>query len=880
MADYDSYLPRPVRAADDSTAALQQRANLFSGSILKDHDDLCKGIDRHGATLQQVWQSLSRQQRAAVLRAADTASPIPERKRPDFEHLRPDNQFQALGAAQYRRALRRAFLAPYLNIEQLQEGDNLLLLLDSRARFMPCNFIFSDAELAHIESSELLAKADSGVCSLKIADGKTAATYGIVVPNSMLGSRDVSVPLLKGLLALEAQAILYRYLNRVMKEVLKPMQLDLRDETISMLPVNPISVPPMTDRSFTGVLARTAYRPPNTFEPHELHAKVDSFLAALTEDLAELHSNPKHLKEVIELVKSSLKLELRLTRNRLRHAGKLQNRPGLGKMALWRLTRDTYGSLFYWNLVKETLGATLPLLQELGVNVTQVEIDPQRYRLFLDSFLGLDLALLALIWFMLEKVKSAVTCLPAFMDAYENCPDKNTKEMQWDITKATLPSSAAPELKRLHRLFSMLFNDDAREKHHIYRIMDELERAVAEDRDGNQYITSFAMEAISELHLAVGLSHQLQAFQPHQTLWRQQHNAIVANRLLIQTHADGILQAASTYMLAQGLDNEDSRLAWPEGDDTTKQTQRDDAKEVVRQCWAGLAYALGHTDVQPPSVTQAPRKAAPPPGSGGHGITSLDLEAPFRELLENTGAFVSQLDLDSESAPSGPDGSLESEANSGSGHLPDLEELSIASRQRERLQKDERSRGVTENFSTKAQTVLPPPQPQSHVNQDDAEALPRPFKSWANASTLTGDKPTRFKSDQPAKKTRRRDETPLADHNAGEQAEEEEELTPATSGPIPVNEDTYKAFDFMLHITGRNLGGEIKWDDVKSAMTKIGFEAYNLAGSIWQFSHDTFGRINAHEPHPKRKWDWLQARWFGGRLRRNFGFNEDTFVLE
>ena len=67
-------------------------------------------------------------------------------------------------------------------------------------------------------------------------------------------------------------------------------------------------------------------------------------------------------------------------------------------------------------------------------------------------------------------------------------------------------------------------------------------------------------------------------------------------------------------------------------------------------------------------------------------------------------------------------------------------------------------------------------------------------------------------------------------------------------------------------------------------MTSIGFLAEKLYGSAWQFkpvevdSAET--PIQFHEPHPEPKIRWQEARRFGRRLNRSYGWTSSTFVVE
>ncbi|KAK3989624.1 hypothetical protein QBC44DRAFT_327308 [Cladorrhinum sp. PSN332] len=77
--------------------------------------------------------------------------------------------------------------------------------------------------------------------------------------------------------------------------------------------------------------------------------------------------------------------------------------------------------------------------------------------------------------------------------------------------------------------------------------------------------------------------------------------------------------------------------------------------------------------------------------------------------------------------------------------------------------------------------------------------------------------------------------------------------------------------------------GEIPWTDFLHAMTSLGFLAQKLYGSVWQFQPtklDVERAIQFHEPHPKGKIPFREARRHGRRLERAYGWLGPMFVLK
>lgn len=69
-------------------------------------------------------------------------------------------------------------------------------------------------------------------------------------------------------------------------------------------------------------------------------------------------------------------------------------------------------------------------------------------------------------------------------------------------------------------------------------------------------------------------------------------------------------------------------------------------------------------------------------------------------------------------------------------------------------------------------------------------------------------------------------------------------------------------------------------------MHNVGFAVEKLMGSAWQFTpgpglaeHGCTRGIQCYEPYPKSRLSFVEARRFGRRLTRTYGWSADTFVV-
>ncbi|KAL8668535.1 MAG: hypothetical protein Q9168_006839 [Polycauliona sp. 1 TL-2023] len=115
---------------------------------------------------------------------------------------------------------------------------------------------------------------------------------------------------------------------------------------------------------------------------------------------------------------------------------------------------------------------------------------------------------------------------------------------------------------------------------------------------------------------------------------------------------------------------------------------------------------------------------------------------------------------------------------------------------------------------------------------------------------------------------------------------------------VPLKKKAYKAaFPTFAKIFGKpitnaltgkpveELSGKIPWHSFLTAMSRAGFAAEKLQGSRWLFSSSSNSgngnkSIMFHEPHPENDLTTHLARRFARRLKGNFGWTAESFVLD
>lgn len=120
------------------------------------------------------------------------------------------------------------------------------------------------------------------------------------------------------------------------------------------------------------------------------------------------------------------------------------------------------------------------------------------------------------------------------------------------------------------------------------------------------------------------------------------------------------------------------------------------------------------------------------------------------------------------------------------------------------------------------------------------------------------------------------------------QETEQEDQSPAHT--IQVDRRALKVFRTLFHTpSSTSKPGEVPWTDLLHAMHAAGFSMEKLQGSAWQFTpqRDTGGHMMGdmssilfHEPHPHSRISFWEARRFGRRLARRYGWSGETFVAK
>jgi len=109
-----------------------------------------------------------------------------------------------------------------------------------------------------------------------------------------------------------------------------------------------------------------------------------------------------------------------------------------------------------------------------------------------------------------------------------------------------------------------------------------------------------------------------------------------------------------------------------------------------------------------------------------------------------------------------------------------------------------------------------------------------------------------------------------------------QEQSVAVSKPLyHVGKDAYVVIKALFHVPNDSEPpGKIRWDQLVTTLTKLGFAVEKLHGSAWQFTPKKLNLprgIQFHEPHPSGEVPLALARRYGRRLARAYGWEASMF---
>lgn len=783
---------------------------------------ILKGImDRHENLIRQVWASKTTKQRADILCAVwPDMSAV---HRPDFEVLRT----RCTSSRQKKKKdpqLRKAFLWPYVNLEDLTAANTLPLFLNARANNSPGVFAWMDVEAAHVG---LVARAievkilDNYTMMFK--DRNTEDSYGELIswrknPRAERWSQlGYGMEPSEGFVVLEIQESVYRFLVHCCNNILYDDAA--KGISPSLSPMHPTLEPMTADvhgyDSLIALRTEAPYRAPATMDLLRLESLFAAQKSASEDHLWALREDPGYFASKLNEVRDhDLELVKDAQGNDRSHLA-----PGPGNprwcSIISSVVGHAYTQLATWN--------------ELLLEVQEMRRLQEKYLGKFSKVAGFPMeyaeAIFRFRFFLNHAAKQSRDQLrmygassPLLRQFYHRLPEECGSNAI-DFVSNGKAKPGTPEWKILSVLGVLCSEGRLLFILDIGNVVDDLERLIQSDPSIKSLISPLLGEIISHLAIHTEGLRQLKNHQP----WAE-----ISATMMQDRDRAGYLENFKSA-LKHSLDkwsvctkalkplNEESvcrfedpstQFYYPieEGRTKTNVLKMRLAEENLDALWVVIDEHLRRYT-----------------GNGSRMLPAWKSMLQHR-TLERTPEWT---DPEPQSKP----------AEIVEQILKPLSEVSIT---RELGEKVLNNQNLPRGKTKKEKKNLPKAKVTKAKTIDAARSL-----NPANKTIL----PSRKQPD---------------------------------SQPIfRLGPRSLKVFRTVFHTPSVSATpGEIPWKDFLNAMVAIGFQPEKLYGSVWMFKPtmlDIKRGINFHEPHPVGKIPYRNARVIGRRLQRAYGWNGSMF---
>lgn len=498
-----SQLPQPSSFLTAREASREARGR--SSAIFEQWNALHDILDRYEELVRRRWLKKTQSQRMTILLSA--WPDMSKTHRPDFEALRKETQEARTRGSRYRDA----FLWPYINLEDLVQGKNLLLFLNCRGRNLPECFAFADLEAAHLGIvSQAVQRPFLNQYTMLLSGQTTAENYGKLVAWDdddrafdwfMSGA---APPPADGLLLLEIQQKLLEFLVKCCKLILHDLSpSSLTDKTASIhKEPSPLTSDPTAWASLASLVAEAPYRIPGRLDWKRLKAIFAAKRSAAKDHIWGLREDPGYFADTVKNF-SDHRQETILNANGKSH-------PLLQTSTFWNRTlgdviTDAYGGFIVWNDLYKQLTSLAALAQKYSKPVSWDSTVAKEYS---DQLLQFQYSVQQMTKGPIQSLKQGVPASPPLRSFFIREP----QEKITTIIKVRTKNGVGKN--NLLWIFSVLWDDEQLFLYGLSNLMDELDRLQNKDVTQKQNVSPWVADKISNLSILAESLRQLKLFQP------------------------------------------------------------------------------------------------------------------------------------------------------------------------------------------------------------------------------------------------------------------------------------------------------------------------------------------------------------------------------
>ncbi len=501
-----SYTGVPQPSSFPTAAEVRQQAFERSTKVLSHWTTLQNILKRHEEMLRKRWMKKSKAQRKMILL---TAWPnMSSTHRPDYQAFRKETPQQRSRGTRFKDA----YMWPYINVEDLEQGKSFLLLINSRGRQPPYMFAHADFEavrLGRVSSAINMAFLNEHTM---FSDGETAVTYGRL---DAWADNDEAFNMMvsgygfhpgQGLIVLEIQQRLYGFLVECCQILLHDLNpSSLTDDQVPIKPEPPIiSGDPAEWSTLASIASEAPYRVPAHLDFGRLKAVIAAKRSAAEDHIWALREDPGYFSDVLGDW-SEHRQETLLDINGMRHPDLRNLKPLFWERVIANVIVDAYGALIVWDLIYRQLSD----LESLRAKYTKIispktKLPPEYMQALLSFRYMLDQTSKGPIL----NLKMGVPASPPLRSLFVREPQDPGTTMIRVKTKASVV------LDPMIWIFQTMWDDRQLILCGLPDLLDELERLIQSDPKQKEKLSAWVARVFSDLGVIARARHELDRYQP------------------------------------------------------------------------------------------------------------------------------------------------------------------------------------------------------------------------------------------------------------------------------------------------------------------------------------------------------------------------------
>lgn len=587
----------PAPNEELSLADIKAKALQCSVQIFKNWTQLNTVIKRFDAVIQKRWIKKTQKQREAVIHRAHPT--IPRQHRPDFVGCRFAGHhvswYGSITDHRHRKRKKRAradpintrqttaFLWPYINLEDLQQGHLLPLYLHSRGRDLPEQFVASDLQGAHKGHGWAETVEDGNRC-MAFADGKTPKKYGRVFLQQGTVKQRVLRPTyspIVGLFILEIQDGIYKFLADCAIHIMHDTDLP----AILLSPSVPAPNPPSPDdkqqrwRSLPALALEMPYRAPGELDIDSVQMLVSAKRSAAEDHIWLLREDPGYF---VDNLKDCME-------HSLDWFARPKDVEHMYKHVAGKVIADAFCMYYLW----EELDQHLLQLPSVEIQLADANTKTGRLHAYDEAAWAiLDTIIEKLFDIQLEALRVGVPTSPRIR-IISDIDQMAGGKQEWDL------KDGSTEVEhRVYVLFWSLFDASQRDLHGINALISEIQHTIDHDPEAAALMDDWVIESFSNVALLAEFRRLIATFLPWSRGWQLNNvaehtvvaiaieNAVVRDDCHAKTLTNAPCHCSTT--LGNPLDG---RFHFPVDRKRTKETanQMRSAEAELASFWSEIA---------------------------------------------------------------------------------------------------------------------------------------------------------------------------------------------------------------------------------------------------------------------------------------------------